>query len=217
MQIHLTEDGSHTLFSEKLGECYHSQHGAVQESEHIFIHAGFNKCIKSELNVLEVGFGTGLNAFLTLLKSDTACKKINYTAIELYPVEESIVEQLNYSDIVGGNNDDDFYKIHRAVWGQSVAINDWFSLTKIQDDFTQVNLEGIYDLIYFDAFSPEKQPEMWTQKCFDMLYRHADTGCVLVTYCAKGIVRRAMQQAGFQVERLPGPPGKREILRAIKL
>lgn len=217
MQIRLTEDGSHTLFSEELSECYHSQHGAIQESEYIFIQSGFDKCIKSELNILEVGFGTGLNAFLTLIKTEELQKKINYTAIELYPVAENVIQQLNYSNIAGKSSCDNFFNLHRTVWEQSVKLTDCFTLTKIRADFTTINIDGSFDLIYFDAFSPEKQPEMWSQKCFNMLYEHANVGCILVTYCAKGIVRRSMLEAGFYVERLPGPPGKREILRAIKL
>jgi len=211
--IKTTEDGSHTLFSPIVNECYHSQHGAIQESEHIFIKAGWEQCSKEDIRIFEVGFGTGLNAFLTLLKAEEDNKKVHYTALEYYPVENEIVEKLNYFDFLAEGRKADFLKLHAVSWNKQEKITPYFTLEKIKADFTEYEPSDSHDLFYFDAFSPEKQPEMWTQECFESLYAHANSDAVLVTYCSKGVVRRAMQAAGFKVERLSGPPGKREILR----
>ena len=217
MLLKITEDGSHTLFSPVVEECYHSQNGAIQESKHIFIKAGWEHCTKEELRVFEVGFGTGLNAFLTLLKAEEQRKKVHYTTLEYYPVEEDIVKKLNYFELLDKTREADFLKLHDASWNKPEQITPFFTLEKIRVDFTKYELNGSYDLFYFDAFSPEKQPEMWAQERFEALFAHANPDAVLVTYCAKGIVRRAMQAAGFKTERLPGPPGKREILKAVKI
>lgn len=217
VQLKMTEDGSHTLFSVRVGECYHSEHGAIQESEHIFIDSGWKHCHKSEPHVLEIGFGTGLNAFLTLLQAEKDQKKTIYTALELYPLEKDRIENLNYSRLLDLSKKELFDQLHSVDWNCRVPVTSWFELEKLQADFTKVELSGVYDLIYFDAFSPDKQPEMWTPERFEYIFQHAAQGAVLTTYCAKGVVRRALQAAGFQVERLPGPPGKREILRATKV
>lgn len=216
-QLKITEDGSHTLFSPQIEECYHSEHGAIQESEHIFMKAGLELCEKSELKIFELGFGTGLNAFLTLLKAEKEGRRVFYTSLEYYPVEISLIEKLNYFELLDRKQESGFRKLHEAAWNKPEKITSFFTLEKVQADFTQYTLTDSYDLFYFDAFSPEKQPEMWSQERFEMLYAHANPGAILVTYCAKGVVRRAMQAAGFAVERLPGPPGKREILRAKKI
>lgn len=217
MQLLITEDGSHTIFSPQVEECYHSQHGAMQESEHIFIQAGWEQCPKTEIKVLEIGFGTGLNALLTLVNAEKQAKKVNYTTLELYPLGMAVASELNFTEQIAPHKRADFIRIHEAEWGSQVAITLFFCLEKIKADFTQIELSDKYDLIYFDAFSPEKQPEMWTQERFELLYRHTNQGGILTTYCSKGVVRRAMQAAGYQVERLPGPPGKRQILRATKI
>lgn len=217
VQLKMTEDGSHTLFSVRVGECYHSEHGAIQESEHIFIDSGWKHCHKSGPHVLEIGFGTGLNAFLTLLQAEKDQKKTVYTALELYPLEKDRIENLNYSRLLDLSKKELFDQLHSVDWNCRVPVTSWFELEKFQADFTKVELSGVYDLIYFDAFSPDKQPEMWTPERFEYIFQHAAQGAVLTTYCAKGVVRRALQAAGFQVERLPGPPGKREILRATKV
>jgi len=211
MLIKKTLDGSHTIYVPAIDEHYHSVNGAMQESRHVFIDAGLKACKKSEIRVFEVGFGTGLNAKLALLEAEQSGKKINYTAIELYPLTENEIAQLNYSEHTG------FRAIHAASWNIDVKISPHFVIKKILADFTAFDLQEKYDVIFFDAFSPEKQPGMWTENIFLRLYEHCNTGAILTTYCAKGKVRRAMQAAGFAVERLPGPPGKREMLRAIKL
>ena len=216
-ELRITEDGSHTLFMADIDECYHSTHGAVQESRHIFIDAGLKKCNKPAINVLEIGFGTGLNAFLTMLEAEKTGKKIRFTTLELYPVPIDTALQLNYAVELAPDFKLYFEKIHTSPWNKEVQISPFFKLYKSKADFTKIVFLEEYDVIYFDAFSPEKQPEMWTAEQFEKLYKCCNFEGVLTTYCAKGDVRRAMQSAGFKVERLPGPPGKREILRGMKM
>jgi tRNA U34 5-methylaminomethyl-2-thiouridine-forming methyltransferase MnmC len=213
----LTEDGSHTLFVPEIAECYHSTHGAIQESRHIFIEAGLKQCAKPEISVLEIGFGTGLNAFLTILEAGRSGKKIKYTSLEKYPVEVGKAVQLNYPEELAPDKRPLFEQMHASDWNQETELTSYFTLKKIVADFTKYVFEDQYDVVYFDAFSPEKQPEMWSNELFSTIYTHCNQGAVLTTYCAKGIVRRAMQEAGFTVERLQGPPGKREILRSSKI
>jgi len=216
-KIELTADGSHTLFIPELDEHYHSVNGAIQESTHVFINTGLKHCGKDSVNILEIGFGTGLNAFLTLLNVKDTNKIIHYTGLELYPLSKSIIEKLNYSEKCSIQDKNLYSKIHDVDWNKEVEILPNFHLSKIECDFTQFDfplLQTSFDLIYFDAFAPDKQPEMWTQEIFDSLYSITNPSGILVTYCAKGAVRRMMQQAGYKTERLPGPPGKREMLRA---
>ena len=213
----ITEDGSHTLFVPAIDECYHSTHGAVQESKHIFIEAALKQCTKTEIRVLEIGLGTGLNAFLTMIEAERSDKKIHYTSLEKYPVEVGKALQLNYPEAFPAVSREIFELLHTSVWGEEVQIGSNFWLTKIEADFTQFNFNEMFDVVYFDAFSPEKQPEMWSVELFEKIFIQCNPGAALTTYCAKGVVRRAMQSAGFQVERLPGPPGKRQILRSTKI
>lgn len=216
--IQKTEDGSNTLYLPDLDETYHSTHGSVQEAELVFIKYGLRTSTKSNLSILEIGFGTGLNAYLTLLDSinNPNIRNIRYTSIELYPVDMEVVKQLNYSSIIQNSNQELFLKLHLAEWGDFIAIHNKFKLKKINADFTEIDLSGKYDLIYYDAFGPDKQCEMWDEKLFQKLFEVANEGAIITTYSAKGNVRRALQKAGFIVERLPGPIGKREVLRAIK-
>jgi len=216
-ELFITEDGSHTLFVPAIDECYHSTHGAVQESQHIFINSGFKQCKKSEIRVLEIGFGTGLNAFLTLMEARETGQKVYYTSLEKYPVEVEQALKLNYGDNHSSELKKSFDLLHTSLWNAQVQIASFFLLQKLQADFTIFDLDEMYDVIYFDAFSPEKQPEMWGEALFEKIYDHCNPGAILTTYCSKGIVRRAMQAAGFSVERLPGPPGKREILRSRRI
>lgn len=215
-EIVLTEDGSHTLFVPAIAECYHSTHGAIQESMHIFIEAGLKHCTKQEIHVLEIGFGTGLNAFLALLEAEGSGKQIYFTSLEKYPVEIEKVLQLNYPEELAPEKRSFFEQLHTSLWNTKVPINLNFLLEKIEMDFTEFYFTEMYDVVFFDAFSPDKQPEMWSEKLFKNIYDHCNAGAILTTYCSKGIVRRAMQTAGFKVERLAGPPGKREILRGCK-
>ena len=215
--IEKTSDGSDTIFVPSLDEHYHSIHGAKQESLHVFISAGLS-CIKKDLSsikILEVGFGTGLNAILTIEYALKNNLKINYRTVELYPIDIKLIDQLNYNDM-----NSSFKKIHHSLWNKEVEISENFILKKVETDFSQ-NRESIsdsyFDLIFFDAFAPDKQAEMWTQSIFDDLYIHTNPNGILCTYCAKGSVRRMLQQAGYSVERLPGPPGKREMIRATRI
>jgi tRNA U34 5-methylaminomethyl-2-thiouridine-forming methyltransferase MnmC len=213
-----TEDGSDTLFVSELGEHYHSIHGAVQESMHIFINAGLHQCDKSNLNIFEVGFGTGLNAYLTILESIKTKQTIRYFTIEKYPLQPEIWSLLNYPSIVPDGNPELFRMIHEAKWNEEVKINDHFSILKLSSDLMDVDYSALpfFDLIYFDAFSPEKQPALWETSIFIKLENHCAMFAKLVTYCAKGAVRRSFKEAGFTPERIPGPPGKREMLRGTK-
>jgi tRNA U34 5-methylaminomethyl-2-thiouridine-forming methyltransferase MnmC len=215
-ELFITEDGSHTLFVPEIDECYHSSHGAIQESRHIFIEAGLKQCKKAEISVLEIGFGTGLNAFLTMIEAEMSCKKIQYTSLEKYPVEIEKALKLNYPEELSSENRNCFEQLHTSAWNVDTQINPFFTLKKIETDFTKYTLEDQFDVVFFDAFSPEKQPEMWSAEQFEKLYKCCNFEAVLTTYCAKGSVRRVMQHAGFKVERLDGPPGKREILRGLK-
>jgi tRNA U34 5-methylaminomethyl-2-thiouridine-forming methyltransferase MnmC len=218
IEIKLTEDGSNTLYLSEIDEHYHSTYGAVQESQHVFIGAGFNSFTANELSILEIGFGTGLNCFLTMLASLKSNQKICYTAIEKFPLSEDIWGQMNYNKLLKATDPELFSLLHRAPWNTDTAINSHFSLHKIEADLLnicQVELP-LADLVYFDAFSPDKQPELWDLSVFKMLYAQMKEESMLVTYCAKGAVRRILQAVGFQVERIPGPPGKREMIRARK-
>lgn len=213
-ELQLTADGSHTLFLPEMDEHYHSVNGAVQESLHVFIAAGLRQLEKDTVRVFEVGFGTGLNAFLTL--QETVVNEslhVDYYAVERFPLAMEIVKQLNY----GASHPALFEKLHAVEWDSLQAITDRFTLFKLLGDSNTCLLPEGIDLVYFDAFAPDKQPEMWSQTIFDKLYAVMNPGGILTTYCAKGVVRRMMQKAGYTVERIPGPPGKREMLRARKL
>ncbi len=215
VEIQATEDGSQTLFVPSLDEHYHSVKGALTESLHIFIRMGLQECRAAEPRVLEVGFGTGLNALLTLQEGK---RVVHYTTLERFPLPLEVVEKLDYPALVSAEAASSFLALHRGPWNQWVQITPDFHLRKMETDFTTLQLKEKYDVIYFDAFAPEKQPEMWSQEIFQRMFECLDTDGILVTYCAKGEVRRMLQRAGFTVERLPGPPqGKREILRARKI
>lgn len=209
-----TADGSATLFIPELNEHYHSVKGARTESQHIFIDMGLKKSSTNPTRILEIGFGTGLNAYLTLVECRQTQRSVNYTGIELYPLNWEMVRELDYSD------DPLFREIHTTPWESEERITPEFTLGKRKIDFITQSAElseQSFDVVYFDAFAPEKQPEMWKQEQFDFLYSILNKEGILTTYCAKGVVRRMLQAAGFIVERLPGPPnGKREILRATK-
>lgn len=219
-QLITTSDGSHSLFIESFDESYHSIHGAIQESKHVFIEAGLKNLTLEEgqiLEVLEMGFGTGLNVFLTYL----AAKKqaIHYTSLEAYPVEFEMIQQLNYVEELEVNESDKaiFEKLHQADWNQKIAISTNFHLTKLNQKLEEVDLpSNHFDLVYYDAFAPSAQPELWTETIFTKLFACMKEGGVLTTYCAKGVVKRTLKKVGFQIKALPGPPGKREMTKATK-
>ena len=217
MKLEQTADGSYTLYVLELDEHYHSVKGALTESQHIFINMGLKHSPVTEPRILEIGLGTGLNCFLTLLTAEETRRKIRYTGIERFPLDEEVIRQLDYPTMVGKGHAEEYLSIHQAPWEEDTNLSPWFTLRKLEGDFTHYTFEKGYDIIYFDAFAPEKQPEMWEQSLFNCLYDKLNEGGILTTYCAKGVVRRMLQSAGFTVERLPGPPGgKREILRATK-
>ena len=213
-----TADGSDTLFVRELDEHYHSTFGAIQESLHVFIKSGLNLKNEPKLTIFEVGFGTGLNVFLTLLDSLKSGQNIHYITIEKYPIPRNTWESLNYPKLLQEDSTEIFRKIHLSPWNEKVRLTENFVLTKILGDMSSFDFDRLplFDLIYFDAFSPEKQPELWETVIFNKLYSNTLPLGILVTYCSKGIVRRSLKESGYVVERIPGPPGKREILRANK-
>ena len=216
IRIVQTADGSHTLFSEQHNAHYHSLNGALQESLHIFIKNGYEYLSNDAINVLEVGFGTGLNAALTASKAVELKRNTNYTGIDLYPLEEDILSKLNYDSILNKSESETWRKIISTKWGVDERINEFFLLNKVHSELIETNLLNKYDIIYFDAFAPDDQPEMWTVNVFEKLFNATSNDGVLVTYCSKGIVKQALRAVGYKVERLVGPSGKRHIIRAIK-
>jgi tRNA U34 5-methylaminomethyl-2-thiouridine-forming methyltransferase MnmC len=216
-RILTTADGSHTIYIPELNEHYHSIHGAVQESTYIFIINGFETCEADPLNIFEVGFGTGLNALLTAIKSCKGSREVNYTSVEKYPIDENIIRALNYPDFTGDEGKEIFNSIHSSPWNTRMKICKNFTLTKVKGDFTSEPLTGNYDLIYFDAFGPDKQPEMWTREIFTSIAAVTNKNGIFVTYSAKGEVKRNLRFCGFNVSLLQGPPGKRHIIRAVKI
>jgi tRNA U34 5-methylaminomethyl-2-thiouridine-forming methyltransferase MnmC len=219
IEIIPTKDGSHTLRNTELNETYHSIHGAVQESEHVFIKNGLGYVLDSgtqTVEILEVGFGTGLNAFLTCKQTRHQPCVIQYTSIELYPLPQVIWSGLNYASTAEESTL--YAQLHRAEWNKPEVLSSSFTLHKIQSSLQATALPASqYDLVYFDAFAPDKQPGMWTLSVFEQICKSMKPGSVLVTYCAKGQVKRDLKSAGLLVESLPGPPGKREMIRASKL
>lgn len=216
-KVIVTSDGSTTIHLPGWNESYHSTHGAIQEAYHVFIDMGYKAIDKNEFSILEIGFGTGLNAYITLLETAKDNRKINYVGIEAYPVKEDELLALNYvSELDTRNLSHKFEEMHLTPWNKPQKVSEGFMLTKRQMFFHNITDEASYDLIYFDAFGARVQPELWSEQIFEIMFKALNAGGKLVTYAAKGSVRRAMQAVGFEVERLPGPPGKREMLRGTK-
>lgn len=212
-----TNDGSSSIFVPELNENYHSTHGALQESKHVFLKKGLGLVTKKNLAIFEVGFGTGLNALLTFFEGERRSLNIRYHSVEKYPVNLQELKSLNYPSMIDHDSASAvFDKMHAAEWGGSVAISENFVLRKIESDLKQMEMPATYDLVYFDAFAPNKQANMWSGEVFLKLYKAMNPGGLLVTYCAKGSVRRTLIAAGFDVQRTDGPPGKREMLQAFK-
>lgn len=216
-EIITTSDGSTTIHIPEWNEQYHSKHGAIQEAYHVFIKNGLTLFQNQKINVLEIGFGTGLNSFITFIEVEKLGLEVNYVGVEKYPISDDECSQLNY---VAELNADDlagtFKKIHSTSWEEKCILSNIFSLTKRNQDFKDIDDKHIFDLIYFDAFGARVQPELWTVDIFQKMFDALKSEGVLVTYAAKGSVRRAMVEVGFKVEKLPGPPGKREMLRGKK-
>ncbi len=224
-EIIVTADGSNSLHIKELGEGYHSIHGAIQESMHVFVNAGLRaislnntSSINNEITILEIGLGTGLNVLLSLLDANKNNQKINYIALEPYPIEEDIANELNYAQLLSnGEFKTTFENIHTCNWSIPIKLSDNFTFLKIKRKLQDYEFENKFNLIYFDAFGPLIQPEMWTEETFSKVYLATQPNGILVTYCAKGEVKRILKKVGFTVESLKGPPGKREMIRAIKL
>lgn len=217
-----TDDGSVTIHLPEWDEQYHSKHGAVQEARHVFLKMGLyyfqEKENREKIAILEIGFGTGLNAFLTLIEAEKLDLKIHYTGVEAYPVSSEEIKQLNYPEAANSESyASEFQKMHEVSWEKETAISSHFDLTKKEMKFEEITAEVNFDLIYFDAFGARVQPDLWTEDIFHIMFKALRQNGVLVTYAAKGSVRRAMISCGFLVEKLPGPPGKREMLRAVKV
>lgn len=240
-EIIITSDGSTTIHLPDWNEQYHSKHGAIQEAYHVLIEKGLrffchaeqseasnklevlnsifskSKITKSDISILEIGFGTGLNCFITFLEANQLQLNINYVGIEAYPVSSEEIQLLNYIDELNAQHHQAIFNdLHEVSWNDKHRISENFQLTKRKQFFSDINDENSYDIIYFDAFGARNQPELWTEEIFSKMFKALKKGGVLTTYAAKGSVRRAMQTVGFMVERLEGPPGKREMLRAVK-
>ncbi|KPL12519.1 MAG: hypothetical protein AMS23_05245 [Bacteroides sp. SM1_62] len=215
-EVVITKDGSHSIYVHELDEHYHSVHGAITESRHVFIEAGLKQFKNRQIRILEMGFGTGLNALLTLAEANQSDISIYYTGIEKYPLEKTIIESLNFESLTDHTVTGMLKLIHDSPWHQDVLIKPGFILKKLQCDMHEMELIDEFDLVYFDAFAPEKQPELWTKDLFSKIFLSMKSNSILTTYSSKGMVRRNLEAAGFRVEKIPGPPGKREITRAYK-
>lgn len=225
-----TADGSKTIQIEEWNEQYHSIHGAILEAKHVYIKNGLLFCIDSllenslegfdetqNISILEIGFGTGLNAFLTLLKAEELKQYIHYSGVEAYPILPEELQQLNYIELLSAEHlQHVFETLHQCPWEKEIKVAPYFQFIKQQKQFQDIQNENAYDLIYFDAFGARVQPELWTEHIFKIMYKALKPNGVLVTYSVNGSARRAMLSVGFLVEKLPGPPGKREMLRARK-
>ncbi|MBT8318289.1 MAG: tRNA (5-methylaminomethyl-2-thiouridine)(34)-methyltransferase MnmD [Lutibacter sp.] len=216
-KIIITNDGSSTIHLPDWNEQYHSKHGAIQEAKHVFIKNGLSLFSNQEISILEIGFGTGLNSFITFLEAQKLDLEIDYVGVEAYPVSKNEIDQLNYVTALKATKFSSvFDAMHSQSWDVKSEVSALFHLTKRHQFFNEIQDVNYFNLIYFDAFGARVQPELWTEAIFKIMYDALKEKGVLVTYSAKGSVRRAMQSVGFIVERLPGPPGKREMLRATK-
>jgi len=233
-EIFETQDGSHSIFSKDFKVPYHSKYGAIQETQHVFIDAAlrFKAVVQKDISILDIGFGTGLNAFMTFLEAEKRNLNINYVAAEAYPISISQAKALNFSELLLSQNAAKkematFYsynpecagallKMHESPWEEKSAISESFMLTKLKCLFQDLKFDPSFDIIYFDAFAPNAQPELWEESLLQSMYDSLLPDGILVTYCAKGVVKRTLKSVGFQVEKLKGPPGKREMTRATK-
>jgi tRNA U34 5-methylaminomethyl-2-thiouridine-forming methyltransferase MnmC len=212
-----TSDGSTTIHLLDWNECYHSKHGAIQEAYHVFIKNGLSLFNGKHISVLEIGFGTGLNAFITFLEAKKHNQIIDYVGVEAYPVSAEEITAMNYVSELNANIEIEiFNEMHSCAWDKKKIISQEFELTKRKQFFEAIDDVEQFDLIYFDAFGFRVQPELWSTSIFEKMYHALKSKGVLVTYAARGVVKRSMIEVGFTVEKLPGPPGKREMFRATK-
>lgn len=209
----LTKDGSSTIRNTQLDTTYHSEHGALQESLHIYIRHGLHACQKSPIHILEIGFGTGLNTILTALETNTP---IFYESLETHPLPLSVVQTLNYASVYPKFDTALFETLHTCNWNTPYTLTPTFHFTKRLMSVQTFPPTPLYDIIYFDAFGPTSQPELWEEPVLQNMYNCLNKNGILVTFCAKGSVKRTLKKIGFVVESLNGPPGKREITRARK-
>lgn len=214
-ELQVTADGSHTLVHPVIGDTYHSVGGALSESEYVYIGAGLNAVGGNRIKVLEMGFGSGLNALLTLREAMKRNIEIVYHTIELFPVDRTVIESLNYERLMPQELYRLFLDIHSCDWDKEVEITSYFRIKKIYASLEKALLEGEYRVVYYDAFSPDSQPELWTDEMFGKIYDHMEHNGVLVTYSSKGEVKRALRRVGFEVKRLPGALGKHHMVRAV--
>ncbi len=216
-EIIKTRDGSTTIHIKDWDECYHSRFGAIQEAQHVFIKNGLSLFENAPVSILEIGFGTGLNAFITFLESQKLNQKIDYVGVEAYPISAEEVVSLNYvSELNAEMERSIFEKMHECNWEEQIALSDDFTLSKRNQFFAAINDFEKFDLIYFDAFGYDVQPELWSTEIFKKMYEALKSSGVLVTYAARGVIKRSMKEVGFTVEKLQGAPGKREMFRARK-
>lgn len=216
--IQTTNDGSTTIHLPDWNESYHSKHGAIQEAYHVFIKNGLSVFQEKSVSILEIGFGTGLNAFITYLETKKNHQTVEYVGVDAYPVQEEEAFQMNYVSELNAFDEIEIYnKMHHCSWEKKQFISDTFSLTKRKQFFQDISDENAFDLIYFDAFGFRVQPELWTFDIFKKMHNSLKPKGILVTYACRGSIKRDMLQCGFQVEKLPGAPGKREMLRGVKI
>ena len=216
-EIIQTLDGSTTIHLQEWDECYHSKHGAIQEAQHVFIKNGLSLFQNRQISILEIGFGTGLNAFVTFLEASKMNQSIHYVGVEAYPVSAEEVVLMNYVEELNASNESPvFKKMHESNWEEKIVLRDNFTLTKRKQFFEEIDDFEKFDLIYFDAFGYRVQPELWSTAIFEKMYNALKINGVLVTYAARGVVKRSMIAVGFTVEKLAGPPGKIEMFRASK-
>jgi tRNA U34 5-methylaminomethyl-2-thiouridine-forming methyltransferase MnmC len=215
-EIIQTNDGSTTIHLPEWNESYHSKHGAIQEAYHVFIKNGFSLFEGEPISVLEIGFGTGLNCFITYLEAKKKNQQINYVGVEAYPVAFEEAMQMNYPAAIDGSEAHIFNQMHESDWEQKSQVTANFLLTKRKQFFQDIKDENAFDLIYFDAFGFRVQPELWSEEIFAAMFKALRPNGVLVTYACRTSIKNAMLSAGFSVKKLPGAPGKREMLRANK-
>jgi tRNA U34 5-methylaminomethyl-2-thiouridine-forming methyltransferase MnmC len=212
-----TSDGSTTIHIKDWNESYHSKHGAIQEAMHVFIKNGLALFPNQKISILEIGFGTGLNAFITYLEAQKLGQTINYVGVEAYPISKLEIQSMNYlQELNALDSKDVFDQMHASNWEETNKLSESFSLTKRKQFFQDIQDIEQFDLIYFYAFGYRVQPELWSTKVFESMYKALKPGSILVTYAARGVVKRSMIEVGFTVEKLAGPPGKREMFRAKK-
>ena len=216
-EIFQTLDGSTSIHLPEWNESYHSKHGAIQEAYHVFISNGLSLFQNKPISILEIGFGTGLNTFITFLEASKTTQIIDYVGVEAYPVSPEEVLQMNYVSELNALKQKAIFEImHDSKWEEKIAISENFTLTKRNQFFKDIKDTNAFDLIYFDAFGYRVQPELWSTELFKIMFNSLKPCGVLVTYAARGVVKRSMIEVGFTVEKLPGPPGKREMFRATK-